>query len=278
MKKYHPLILLGISVISGILAVFVANRWLNNRLPDGPTAIAMESKPLTKIVIAAQDIGVGLSLSESNLALVEWPKANVPKGAFKNVSEVAGRVAVTPLSSGTPVLAAELAAPGSGAGLVALIPPGERAMSIKVDEVIGVAGFIIPNSYVDVIGVDTGIKSRTNPKAKTILEKIRVLAIAQETFTDEGKAKVVRTVTLQVKPNEAEKLALQTHEGNVHLVLRNPLEEKQPEVEPTPEPRKIASLKPREYKPKPAPYQVEILRGSKRENIHFRTNESEERM
>ena len=272
MKKYATVIALGLAIFFGVVAVILANKWLTTRAAE-ETVVVKETVPLTRIVVAAQDLEIGTPLTQENLTLAQWPKASIPK--------VEGRVAVSKLVAGRPVLAAELAAPGSGVGLVALIPPGKRAMSIRVDEVIGVAGFILPNTYVDIIAV--GAKAGGANKAETILERVKVLAIAQETFTEEGKAKVVRTVTLELKPQDAEKLALQTHEGSIHLVLRNPLDEEEVEEAAEEKPKvakkpKTPTVRPRVYAPKPSPHDVEIIRGTARENVRFKNVESEERM
>ncbi|MDF1577789.1 MAG: Flp pilus assembly protein CpaB [Desulfurivibrionaceae bacterium] len=286
MKKYGALIALGVAIIFGVLAVYLANKWMTSQQPEIQTVVR-EQVPTTKIVIASRDIPVGTMLNKEVLALAEWPKANVPQGAFYDPTELEGRVAVTQLSAGTPLRKAELAESGSGAGLVALIPQGSRAMSIRVDEVIGVAGFILPNTFVDVVHVDPDQKSN---QSSIILEKVKVLAIAQETYTDEkgGKAKVVRTVTLQLKPEEATTLALKTRRGSIHLLLRNPLEDKEekvaaesePEIKkkpaPKPKPKPIPVLKSRISSPAPTPYTVEIIRGSEREDVRFKHIESED--
>jgi pilus assembly protein CpaB len=277
MKKYGTVIALGLAVVFGALAVWLTNQWLTTKTTEEPVVVK-ETVPMTKIVVAGRDLGIGTPLSADNLILAQWPKANAPKGTFENVKEVEGRVAITRLRAGSPVLAAELAAPGSGAGLVAVIPDGKRAMSIRVDEVIGVSGFILPNTYVDVIAVGNPEQNRPR-EVKTILKKIQVLAIAQETTTEEGQAKVVRTVTMEVDPAEAEKLALQTHQGSIHLILRNPLEEEKPEPVVKKVARKVVpKIKPRVYTPKPVPYDIEVIRGTNRENVQFKTAESEERL
>jgi pilus assembly protein CpaB len=276
MKKINPILVFGLAALFGILAVFVANRWLSSQMIVPEIAREEASPQLAKVVIAARQIGVGTPLTSQNLVLADWPRANVPQGAFQNIEEVEGRVAVSRISAGVPLLASELAAPGSGAGLVAAIPQGTRAMSIRVDEVIGVSGFVLPHTYVDVIGVEGDNRQQT---AKTILRRIKVLAVAQETFNDEGTAKVVRTVTLQVKPAESELLALQTHRGSIHLVLRNPLEEVEVEVakkEEKPEIKVAAAPRPRVpvilpsiKTVTPSQHAVEIIRGSKREEVKF---------
>jgi pilus assembly protein CpaB len=281
MKKYGTIIALGFAVIFGALAVMLVNNWMTSREAEQRVTVR-EPTPLTRIVIAAQDLSVGARLTAQNLTLADWPKASIPKGAFENVSDVEGRIAVNKLTAGTPVLAAELAAPGSGAGLVARIKPGMRAMAIRVDEVIGVGGFILPNSFVDVIAVDT--QGGRKPTAQTILQKIEVLAIAQETYTEEGKAKLVRTVTLEIGPKEAEKLALQTNQGPIHLVLRNPLdepvvEEEKPAVVKVAPVRKAPVPRSQVVAPGPPPYTVEVIRGSKNpDKVKFKSKDSDERL
>lgn len=298
MKKYSTFIALGMAVVCGALAVWLTSQWLNAKAAEGQIS-AQEKIPMASIVIAAQDLEIGTLLSSDNLTLTEWPKSNVPRGAFEQIEAVAGRVAVTRLSAGEPLQAAELADAGSGAGLVALIPPGRRAMSIKVDEVSGVAGFILPNTYVDVISVDHK-SNRETREAKTILKKIKVLAIAQETTTEKGKAKIVKSVTLELLPKEAETLALHSILGSIHLILRNPLEmlgeEPSPEVAPVVVKRakfakKVMPPPPKVVEPAPAPapappqppaptnYSVEVIKGSKGpEKIKFKNVNSDERL
>lgn len=290
MKKYSTFIALGLAVVCGALAVWLTSQWLQAQAAEGQAV--KDAVPMTRIVIAAQDLEIGTLLGADNLTLADWPQTNVPKGAFDNIEAVAGRIAVTRLPAGGPLQAAELAEPGSGAGLVALIPPGRRAMSIKVDEVSGVAGFILPNTYVDVISVNNR-SNRETREAKTILKKIKVLAIAQETTTEKGKAKIVKSVTLELLPKEAETLALHSILGSIHLILRNPLEQEEeaaPEVAPVVAKRpKIAKVKPPPkveetvpVAPKPAgpaSYSVEVIKGSNDpEKIKFKSVNSDERL
>ncbi|MDH3392643.1 MAG: Flp pilus assembly protein CpaB, partial [Desulfobulbaceae bacterium] len=282
---YGALIALGSALLFGILAVFIANKWLSKQTPSETGLAIRESLPITKIVIASEDISIGAPLTEKNITLAEWPSTNLPKGHFTDIKGVTGRVAVTKLVAGEPLLAAELAAENSGVGLVALIPPGMRAMSIRVDEVIGVSGFVLPNTYVDIISVANS--QNGGKKASTILKRILVLAIAQETLAEEGKPKVVRTVTLQLSPKETEKLALTTSKGSIQLVLRNPLEgEKKIAAKPPETPKAkvatrkkgITTLRPRISRPPAKPHAVEIIRQTKRQNIRFKNMESEERL
>lgn len=279
MKKYGAVLALSIAILSGLFAVVLANRWLARQAPQEAVVARQEAVPAAKVVVAARDLEVGSPLSAANLTLADWPRGGVPQGAFSDIAACEGRVAVARLRAGHPVLAGDLAAPGSGPGLVAAIAPGHRAMAIRVDEVIGVGGFILPNTYVDVIAIDEdGNKSA---KARTLLERIEVLAIAQETTNEDGKPKIVKTVTLKLSPEQAEKLALQTTLGSVQLVLRNPLDE----VAAKPEPLVVKAeappaqvYRPRAAAPKVPPFAVEVIRRSNAEEIKFKNVESEEKI
>lgn len=257
MKKYGTIIALGLAILFGVVAVILANRWLSAQNPTVTVEKSSESVPLAQVVVAATDLSIGSRLSSENLSLSKWPRTSVPKGAFERIEDVEGRVNTSKMTAGTPIRGAELAAPGSGAGLVAVIKPGMRAMAIKVNEVTGVGGFILPNTFVDVISIKDKGKSKS---AKTLLTKIEVLAIAQETFIEEGKPKVVRTVTLELTPEDAQKLALQTNEGSIQLVLRNPLDEDKPKPKVA---RRVRRVRPRIYTPPPPTFEVEIIRGEK---------------
>jgi pilus assembly protein CpaB len=257
MKKYGTIIALGLAILFGVVAVILVNKWLSAQNPAVTVERSSESVPLAQIVVAASDLSIGSRLTSENLSLTKWPRTSVPKGAFEKIEDVEGRVNISKMVAGTPVLGAELAAPGSGAGLVAVIKPGMRAMAIKVNEVTGVGGFILPNTFVDVISIQKKGKAKS---AKTLLQKVEVLAIAQETFIEEGKPKIVRTVTLQLTPEEARKLALETNEGSIQLVLRNPLDEDIPKPKVV---RRVRNVRPRVYTPPPPTFEVEIIRGEK---------------
>ena len=263
MKKYGTLIALAVAVIFGILAVVLANKWLSTRAQD--QSAIREQVPLTQVVIAAKDLDIGTRLTDTNLVIADWPKASVPKGAFTKIEDVVGRVTVTKMVAGKPLVAAELAGEGSGVGLVAQIRPGYRAMSIRVDEVIGVGGFILPSTYVDIIAVE---KQGEKMVGNTVLERIQVLAVAQETFVEEGKAKLVRTVTMELTQRQAEKLAAQINQNPIHLVLRNPTDlvgDKVAEVEEPVSIRKpVARRAPVPQKEQaPSAFSIEVIQGDK---------------
>jgi len=259
MKQYGTLIALAVAVIFGIIAVVLANKWLSTQIPEDKVIVQEQTVPIEKVVVAGQDLDIGTKLSENNLLLIDWPRANVPKGAFSKIEDVKDRVTVTKMTAGIPIIAAELAAPGSGVGLVASIKPGMRAMAIRVNEVIGVAGFILPNTFVDIISVQ-------GQTAHTVLKRVEVLAIAQQTFVEEGKAKVVSTVTLELSPQQVLKLAETTHKGDLTLALLNPAEDEMEQPKPEPKPVKVATKK-RSYKPRPAPpkaptYDIVVIKGT----------------
>jgi pilus assembly protein CpaB len=259
MKQYGTLIALAVAVIFGIVAVILANQWLSTRVSEENIIVREQQIPLTKIVVAGQDLPIGSMLSEQNLLLVDGPKANAPKGAFETIEAVRERVTVTRVVAGVPIVAAELAAPGSGAGLVASIEPGMRAMAIKVNEVIGVAGFVLPNTFVDIISIQDEV-------AQTLLKRVEVLAIAQQTFVEEGKAKVVSTVTLELTPKQVLKLAEATLKGPLTLALLNPAEDMTEPPKPEPKPAKVAGKR-RAYKPRPAApkiptYDIVVIKGT----------------
>lgn len=282
MKKYGALLALVLAVISGLFAVTLVNRWLEGKAKQPSVAIG-ETLPVTKIVIAAKDLAVGEPLSDAALALAEWPKASTPQGSLEKIEGLSERVVATRLKAGQPILVGDLAAPGSGAGLVSTIQPGKRAMAIRVDEVIGVGGFVLPNTHVDVIAVWK--EDQDHETSEIILEEIEVLAIAQETYTEDGKPKVVKTVTLQLDPAEAEKLALHLTKGPVHLALRNALEADppQPAVAAAPAPRiaaaPVPAPRPRLKPPQaPPPFAVEVIRRSESETLRFKNRDSAERI
>ncbi len=199
---------------------------------------AQAGGPANQVVVAARNVELGSRLSEPDLKLVEW-RASPPAGTFTKVADVVGRAAVYPLFQEEPVLEGKLAGVGSGAGLPAVIPDGMRAVSIRVDDVVAVAGFVGPGTRVDVLLTGDPSKGgrggESEPLTKTILENVQVLAAGQKLEPDaQGKAERVNVVTLLCSPEDAAKVTLASSEGRIQLVLRNPGDktkaEKQPQV------------------------------------------------
>jgi Flp pilus assembly protein CpaB len=162
------------------------------------------------------------------MEMVDWPSRSVPPGAFQQLNGLDGRVLKTNMLRGEPVLQAKLAPVGTQGGLSAVIGDGKRAITVRVNDVIGVAGFALPGNYVDII-VNTQRESndtaaRDNSISKIVLERILVLAVAQEVGRDETKPRVVNAVTLEVTPQQAEKIDLARSVGTLSLVLRNQID------------------------------------------------------
>jgi pilus assembly protein CpaB len=178
-----------------------------------------------QIVVAALPVNVGAKLTEADLRIATWPKAAPIQGSFSKVSDVVGRGVLVPMVPNEPVLDSKLAGSGEGAGLTSTIPDGMRAVSVKVNDVIGVAGFVLPSSRVDVILSGSPNAEGRVEMSKVILENIQVLAAGQNVATDDaGKPLNVQVVTLLVTPDQSQTLALAQVDGRIQLALRNPLD------------------------------------------------------
>jgi pilus assembly protein CpaB len=219
MKNTRALVMIGVSIILALVAVWLAQRWVTEQGTLGTS----------KLAVAAQDIDIGTRLTQPMVSMTDWPAASVPSGAITESAKAVDRVVKTSVLKGEPILESKLAPAGATGGLSALVAPGKRAITVKVNEVIGVAGFALPGNYVDVI-VNTLEEGTGRPGSgdvtdksvsKIVLEKILVLAVAQEANTDQTKPKVVTAVTLEVTPEQAEILDLGRSVGNLSLVLRN---------------------------------------------------------
>lgn len=210
MKNARPLLVILISIIVGAAAVALAAKWVSNRGKVSTTGV----------VVAAQDIEVGTRLTSKMLQVVEWPTTAPLKDAFNSTDKLTDRVVNTQVLRGEPLLAAKLAPPGEKGGLSAVLEEGKRAVTVKVNEIVGVAGFALPGNYVDVM-VNTPDESN-NAVSKIVLERILVLAVAQDTSTGaDAKPRVVNAVTLEVTPEQAEMIDLARSVGSLSLVLRS---------------------------------------------------------
>src|SRR5580692_10862530 len=234
MNKRLLTILLLAFVIAGACA-FLVYRVIGNRL--GATQGAT-----TRVVAAAADIKLGTVLAAKDLTTVEI-QGTAPKGAILKAETAIGRGVISDLYQGEPILENRLAAVGSGGGMAATIPDGMRAIAVKVDEVVGVAGFVTPGMHVDVLvsGTPPGMNNQPNSAeaqrgtlVKTILQNIQVLSAGVNIQKDaEGKPQQVQVVNLLVTPEQAETLSLAGNGIRIQLVLRNPLDTKTTPVEGT---------------------------------------------
>ncbi len=244
--------------------------------------IAKETKPaaMAQVVVAATRVPLGDRLSASQLREVPWPAGQQPAGSFFHISDCVDRVVIGSVLEGEPILEGKLAPKESGAGLAAAIPEGMRAISVHVDDVMAVAGFVGPGSLVDVLATGTAMTGEII--TKTILQGIRVLAVGQKVDQDrEGKPQSYTVATLLVTPDDAAKLSMASTEGKIHLALRNSIDLKQTTTSPVSRsslflgaaPPAATSPKPRTVRPaapkKAEVYLIEVIRGDKRENQSF---------
>lgn len=216
-------LILFLALVCGGLAAYLAFNFLRD--PVGPS-LAQASEPTSVVVaVAARDMDFGVVVQMEDILLIDWPAGSVPEGYSSDVSELAGRGLLTAVHANEPLLSSKLALKEAGGGLPILIPEGKRAVSVKVDDVIGVAGFTLPGTRVDVLVTLDQMAQREQPATQVVLQNIEVATAGQITERDvQGDPKTVPVVTLIVDPDEAEKLALAATKGRVQLALRNTLD------------------------------------------------------
>ena len=216
-------VMIGFAVVFGLLAVFIANVWLNNQANQRAKSMESTAKPAaTKtIVVAKQALRFGTELNASQLEEVPWPAEAMPAGAFAKVSDVLSpgrRVVLAAIEPNEPVLALKITGPGQRATLSALVKPGMKAVTIRVNDVEGVGGFVLPGDRVDVVltrQIDKGQAS-----TEVVLQNTRVLAVDQSADERAAKAAVAKSVTLEVTTVEAQKVWLASSVGSLSLLLR----------------------------------------------------------
>ncbi|CAN7298858.1 Flp pilus assembly protein CpaB [Variovorax sp. LjRoot84] len=214
MRNIKAMGLLILALMIGLAAAVYASGWVSRQ---GNIAS-------NKVVVAVVDIELGSKINAQMLSTTDWPSGSVPAGAFNDLKDVQDRVAKVSVMRGEAILEGKLAPVGTKGGLSAVIAPGKRAMTVRVNDVVGVAGFALPGNYVDVM-VNAQQERAKGEEAKqiskTVLEHVLVLAIAQEASRDDTKPKVVNAVTLELSPEDSEKLDLARSVGTLSLVLRN---------------------------------------------------------
>jgi pilus assembly protein CpaB len=235
---------------------------------------AVDTRP---VVVAANALDIGDELKADDIRVINWPADSAPATSVGDPSEVTGRGVVAPIAEGELIVPGKLADKGAGAGLPPAIPPGLRALSVRVNEVIGVAGYVLPGTHVDVI-VSIKPAGQDDTTSKVILTNVQVLTAGTKIERDdaEGKPIAVTVVTLLVSPAEAERLTLASTEGKIQLALRNPLDKGLPQtqgIKPAPlignpgsvrrgpGPVRVVATVPPPIPPLPT---VEIIRGDKR--------------
>jgi pilus assembly protein CpaB len=274
MNRNRMIVGLAIAVVIALLLSTFVYRTLQR-------ATAVRPQITKHIVVAAQSIQLGSRLDANNLRVISWPDDEPIAGTFPRIQHCIGRAVITPVAENEPILESKLAPKEAGAGLPATIPEGMRALSVAVNDVVGVAGFVIPGTMVDVLvtGVLPGRSAGSdNNITRTILENVRVLAAGQKVEQDrDGKPQTVPVITLLVTPEDAAKLTMASTQGKIQLALRNTIDTKIANPAPVlqavlfagPEPTPVRSTRHRTAPAAPVPYVVEVITGSKKETKSF---------
>ena len=265
-------------VISAGMALMVTGVFY--QITKGGGGAAPAAAPSTEVVTAAKDLEVGARITPADLRLEPWPSSLLPDGSFLEPDQVIDRTPMSTILAGEPILERRLAAPGSGVGLAPKVPEGMRALSVRVDDVIGVAGFVMPEASVDVL--ITGLPT-SNPQngqmTRTILGNIRVLSAGEQLSPDStGRPQKAAVVTLLLTPEQAELVTLAQAHGRIQFVLRNAKDDEVAETRgvrenelfgapveaagvrsPPPPPQVARAVEP----PPPPPVSVEIIKGNR---------------
>lgn len=281
-RNTRTFVVVAVAVVVAALATFLVNQAIQRR------PVQQVQVPQTSVVVAAHQLDTGVRLTEADVKLVPWPEnARIP-GSFTKVEDVVSRGVVVTVLENEPLTATKVAAEGAGAGLPPSIPPGMRAISVRVNEVVGVAGFVTPGTRVDVL---VTLRDGDNSLTKVVTSNVQVLAAGTALEQDKaksGQAMPSSVVTLLLSPEDAERVVLAANDGAVMLALRNPLDQEPtrtdgtrlaslatggevrppepvPVVRVAPKPRAVAAVQPAPLPlPEPKPYTVETIRGAKR--------------
>ena len=221
MKSFRPWLLLLLALVSGTAAAMIALQYLRPRSLEQLSATSAPSR----VVVATRSLPVGTILSKSDVRQVEWPSQAVPEGYITMIDQAVGHGVMAPIQTNEPLLTSKLAGSGAGGGLPVAMPLGMRAVSVRVDEIVGVAGFVLPGTRVDVMVTLTGARSDQNISTRVILQNMLVLAAGQSVERDaEEKPRAVTVITLLTTPSEAETLALASNQGRIQMALRPALD------------------------------------------------------
>jgi pilus assembly protein CpaB len=215
---------LAIAVLAGGGLAYGTYNFLQNQ------PVRQVNTPTQAVVVAAADLQLGSEIKKDDLQVVLFPTGKAPEGTFAKPEEVIGRGLIVPIVKNEPILKAKLASKEAGFGLPPVIPEGMRAVSVRVNEVVGVAGYVLPGNRVDVVATASPTEARADTTSKVVLSNVQVLTAGtrMEQGQDQSKPVQVTVVTLLVFPEQAERLALASTEGKIQLALRNPLDQGAP--------------------------------------------------
>jgi len=275
MKRYRPLVFFGLAVVLALVTSILVFSWMQNeknRLMAAPIPINKN----VQVLVSNSDLAWGTKLTPEMIQLEEFPPAVIPEGHFTSVESIKDRVLLVDIKRNELLLESKLAPLGASGGVAAVTDPNKRAMSVKVDDVIGVAGFIKPGDRVDVmVTIEPEPNKQGHTISKLILENVKVLAAGTQ-MERKGKDEEpvqVQVITVEVDVEEAEKLALASTQGRLRLALRNPLNAERVLTKGA----NVGSLL-SSYRPKPAPkpaqdgdgsIRVEIIKGDVRKELKF---------
>lgn len=250
-------ILIVVSLLLAVGAAWVANRWL-----IAQNAPKEARSGTVSVVAAAIDIPFGTKVEARHVVMIQMLKDTAPNGVFPSVAAVEGKVARASIMKGEILLAARFTEKGEGSTLAAVVGENMRAISVRVDDVVGVAGFLLPGNYVDVI---SAYREGQETLSETVVQNVKVLAVDQTASDDKNEPVIVRAVTLEVTPDDAEKLVLAKQRGAIQLALRNPLDDRlaAKATAPATAPAPAAAAKPRvRTGPPPTAPGVTVIRGT----------------
>jgi pilus assembly protein CpaB len=274
----NRLLLIGfVALALGAFVSLVVYRTLQSRAGS-------KAPPGEDVVVAADDLQVGTKLEDKDIRVVHFPSSDLPAGTFHTKTKVVGRGVVLPIARGEFVLPIKLAGENAGSGLPSLIPPGMRAVSVRVNDTTSVSGFVQPGTRVDVLL--TGNPQGSNEQqTNTVLENVAVIATGTRLERNSaGEAQSAPVITLLVSPDDAERLTLASSQGHIQLALRNPLDTQQTDVAavksnslykggPEPPPAAAPRSRPKHIEVQapsiPTAYTVEVYKGDKKEETKF---------
>jgi pilus assembly protein CpaB len=275
-RRTRPWLMLAAALASGGLAALLAMRYLQQK------ATPLAAQPIrSSMVVAARTLPVGTIVSDQHVKTIEWTGGALPLGYIGSPQEVVGRGLMSDLQENEPILESKLAPKGAGGGLPIIINEGMRGLTMRVNEVSGVAGFVTPNTRVDVLLTMEDKGNAGEPSTRIIMQDMRVLAAGQSIQPDkEGKPQPVPVVTFLVSPQQAETLALASQQGSIQLALRNQLDTLEVKTSGTrrsalmrgpggPAPVRRAAARGPAPAPQPASQVVEVYRGGVRTLMRF---------
>jgi pilus assembly protein CpaB len=272
MNRSRLLFIAIVAILLGLMAAYQVRRMLASSFNPQPLGV--------DVVVAAENLNVGTRIGENSVKIVKFPSSELPANHFRQKSQVVGHGVILPIAKGEFLLPGKIAGENAGSGLPSLIPPGMRAVSVRVNEVVSVAGFVLPGTRVDVM-LTGNPAGGGEQQTTTVLENVAVLATGQRLeHNNAGESQMAPVITLLVTPDDAQRLALASTQGHIQLALRNPLDTQQhdlpaaksdalykiaaaPAAAPKPKVKRVTAPAP------PAAFSVEVIRGDHKDVTKF---------